>query len=89
MGVKSRLEREIFNLLHPMATYRPVKKIRPLQSLDVPSAWAGLEEIIEDILIRFSINRDSCIEFGTEYGYSTVAFSNYFDRVKTYQLFLR
>lgn len=56
--------------------------------LDVPSAWTGLESIIEDILTRFSIERDSCIEFGTEYGYSTVAFSNYFQRVKGIDLFI-
>ena len=88
MGLKSRVEREIFNFMHPMPVYKPLRKSRPINRLDVPSAWSGLEEIIESLLIQFSINRDSCIEFGTEYGYSTVAFSNYFDRVKGVDLFL-
>ena len=63
MGLKSRVEREIFNFMHPMPVYKPLRKSRPINRLDVPSAWSGLEEIIESLMIQFSINRDSCIEF--------------------------
>ena len=88
MGIKSRISRELFNFNHPIQTYKPVNVQRPPHLLDVPSAWTGLESIIEDILTRFSIERDSCIEFGTEFGYSTVAFSNHFQRVRGIDLFL-
>lgn len=88
MGIKSRISRELFNFNHPIQTYEPVNVQRPPHLLDVPSAWTGLESIIEDILTRFSIDRDSCIEFGTEFGYSTVVFSNHFQRVKGIDLFL-
>ncbi len=59
----------------------------PENILHVSSAWKGLEMIIEDILDRFDIKRDKCIEFGTEYGYSTVALSNFFREVKGVDIF--
>jgi len=52
-----------------------------LKFADVPSAWIGLESIIEDILDRFSIKRDFAIDFGVDHGYSTSIFSNYFAKV--------
>lgn len=61
--------------------YTPQKKVIPPHLIPVVSAWTGLEQIIEDILNRFKISRNSCIEFGVEFGYSAVAFSNYFKQV--------
>ncbi|GAB2790283.1 hypothetical protein GCM10027275_38970 [Rhabdobacter roseus] len=61
--------------------YKPRKTTRPAQMLEVVSAWQGLEVIIEDILDRFQIGRQRCIEFGVEFGYSAVVFSNYFEQV--------
>ena len=61
--------------------YTPAKKRTPPNLLVGFSAWRGLDEIIEDILDRFKIPRQSCSEFGVEYGYSTVAFSNFFEQV--------
>ena len=58
--------------------YVPLKKTVPRSTLPVISAWKGLELIIEDILDRFNIERESCIEFGVEFGFSSVVFSNYF-----------
>lgn len=49
--------------------------------ISVDTAWQGLELIIEDILERFDIKRNRCIEFGVEFGYSSVVFSNYFKEV--------
>lgn len=49
--------------------------------LDVPSAWKGLECVIGDIIKRFKIKTDKALEFGVEYGYSTVALSNFFTNV--------
>lgn len=61
--------------------YKPAKLVRPEKVLEVISAWKGLELIIEDILDGFDIERKSCLEFGVEFGFSTVAFSNYFQKV--------
>ena len=62
--------------------YVPLKNTAPRSTLPVMSAWKGLELIIEDILDRFNIERESCIEFGVEFGFSSVVFSNYFKTVK-------
>lgn len=61
--------------------YKPSKKVKPPHLIKVTTAWVGLEQIIEDILNRFDIGRDNCIEFGVEFGYSSVVFSNYFKQV--------
>ena len=49
--------------------------------LEIVSAWKGLETIIEDIIEQFQLPRERCIEFGVEFGYSAVVFSNYFGSV--------
>jgi hypothetical protein len=61
--------------------YKPQQKRKPARMLPVDTAWAGLELIIEDILNRFQVKRNRCIEFGVEFGYSSVVFSNYFKEV--------
>ena len=37
--------------------------------------------IIEDLINTFDLQRKQCIEFGVEFGFSSVVFSNYFDKV--------
>ena len=64
-----------------MPVYKPVSKKSPEKMIDIVSAWKGLELIIEDIIIQFNLKRNSCIEFGVEFGFSAVVFSNYFDKV--------
>src|SRR5690242_16322365 len=54
---------------------------RLLQLQNKTSGWQGIELIIQDILKRFKSDGESCIEFGVEQGYSTVALSNFFKRV--------
>ncbi len=61
--------------------YKPAVLSTPANLLQVNTAWAGLELIVEDILNRFEIKRERCIEFGVEFGYSSVVFSNYFKNV--------
>jgi hypothetical protein len=61
--------------------YKPQKKTKPAKMIQVKTAWSGLELIIEDILDRFQVKRYRCIEFGVEFGYSSVVFSNYFKEV--------
>lgn len=64
-----------------MIPYTPQKIQKPTNLVEVPSAWRGLESILSDILERFKIGRGKAIEFGVEYGYSTVALSNFFEKV--------
>jgi hypothetical protein len=55
---------------------------KPSKLLSVPSsAWMGLESIIKDIIDFTAITPSRCLEFGVEFGYSTVVFSNYFREV--------
>ncbi len=61
--------------------YRPRNLREPARRLDIISAWKGLESIIEDIIVRFHVGRARCIEFGVEFGYSTVALSSFFEEV--------
>jgi hypothetical protein len=71
----------IFKKKADIPLYKPVRKTRPNKMIEVDTAWSGLELIIEDILNRFDIKRNRCIEFGVEFGYSSVVFSNYFREV--------
>jgi hypothetical protein len=61
--------------------YKPVKYTRPEKMIDIVSAWQGLEMIIGDIQEQFGLQNNSCIEFGAEFGFSTVVLSNYFKEV--------
>lgn len=64
-----------------MKIYLPKRFENPKNLIDVPSAWIGLEQILADVLERFNIQGNEALEFGVEYGYSTVALSNYFSYV--------
>ncbi|HSH20980.1 MAG TPA: class I SAM-dependent methyltransferase [Draconibacterium sp.] len=88
MGLRTKIRRYRAAKQYPMEIYVPTNKKKPERILQIVSAWEGLEMIIEDILDRFDIGREKCIEFGTEYGYSTVIFSNYFKQVKGIDLFI-
>lgn len=65
-----------------MIEYKPQIIRKPEKVLEnVGTAWVGLESIIEDIVNRFNIERKNALEFGVENGYSTVAISNFFEKV--------
>jgi hypothetical protein len=49
--------------------------------LSPPTAWQGIESILGDLIERFGLRTDSCLEFGVEYGYSTAALSSFFKNV--------
>ncbi len=74
-----RISNRIF--LHNIKNYEPRVFERPDKMLDVKSAWEGHELIIKDIINRFQLNTARCLEFGVEFGYSAVVFSNYFEKV--------
>lgn len=65
-----------------MIPYTPDKISIPGRVLEgVPSGWKGLETILGDIVERYCQKRRIALEFGVEYGFSTVALSNFFDLV--------
>jgi hypothetical protein len=61
--------------------YVPRRREAPSRELKVPSAWAGLQNILSDLIERFHVKTERCLEFGVEFGFSTVALSSYFDSV--------
>jgi predicted O-methyltransferase YrrM len=74
------------------------KKLKPVnyivETIEVPqhllaydSAWRGLESIIKDLVLRFKLDTKHALEFGVEFGYSSVALSNYFDQVTGVDIF--
>jgi hypothetical protein len=65
----------------PIIPYIPEHRESPARILQVNSAWKGIESILSDIIDRFYIGTDRCLEFGVEYGYSTAALSFFFNAV--------
>ena len=61
--------------------YKPKNYNVPEEQLNIFSSWRGLEQIILDIIEQSGSSTNKCLEFGVEFGYSTVAFSNYFTEV--------
>ncbi|RDK85491.1 class I SAM-dependent methyltransferase [Marinirhabdus gelatinilytica] len=88
MGLRSKFKKYRLHKRLPMPTYQPKKYSKPENMIEVVTAWAGLEEIVEDILDTFNIGRERCIEFGVEFGYSSVVFSNYFKKVTGVDIFV-
>jgi protein-L-isoaspartate O-methyltransferase len=70
-----------------METYEPAVYERPAHVLSRYSAWRGLEYVIRDIITRFDVKTDACLEFGVEFGFSTVVLANYFAKVVGVDLF--
>jgi hypothetical protein len=70
-----------------MELYEPAVYERPPHVLSRYSAWRGLEYVIADIITRFDLKTDSCLEFGVEFGFSTVVFANHFRSVVGVDLF--
>jgi hypothetical protein len=61
--------------------YEPRYFYRPRNLIDVPTAWKGIESILHDLISRFCPDATRCLEIGVDYGYSTVALSNFFASV--------
>jgi hypothetical protein len=66
----------------------PKARQTPERTLQVVSAWKGIESILADIIERFELNKGRCLEFGVEHGYSTAALSCYFESVTGVDTFL-
>ena len=72
---------------HPYIPTTRIKPGRVLEREGCPSAWAGIESILADLLDKFAVGRRSALEFGCEFGYSAIALSNFFNHVTTVDLF--
>lgn len=67
--------------------YVPRTRKLPSRVLSSPTAWKGIESVLSDLILRFNIGNRRCLEFGVEYGYSTVALSSFFDTVTGVDIF--
>jgi hypothetical protein len=61
--------------------YVPADRRQPPRCLSSISCWKGIETILGDIIERFRLKTETCLEFGVEFGFSTAALSGYFDNV--------
>jgi hypothetical protein len=68
--------------------YVPAYRKAPARKLDVVSAWSGIEEILAEMIERFGLKTERCLEFGVEHGFSTVALSSYFESVTGVDTFM-
>jgi hypothetical protein len=68
--------------------YVPQHRKLPPRVLSVPTAWKGIESVLGDLIQRFGIGTERCLEFGVEHGYSTAALSCFFDTVIGVDTFL-
>ena len=68
--------------------YVPERRALPARVVSVPSAWKGIESVLEDLIQRFNIPTKRCLEFGVEYGYSTAALSSFFESVTGIDVFV-
>ena len=68
--------------------YVPRKFVTPERLIDSKSqAWVGLEKIILDIIEFGNLERNSALEFGVEFGYSSAVLANYFKKVTGVDIF--
>lgn len=65
----------------PSIQFVPRHRILPSRMLQVQSAWKGIESTLADLIDRFQLETNCCLEFGVEHGYSTVALSSFFNSV--------
>ena len=79
--MKKLKKRLVERYILKIRNYKPVRLEKPAKLLNKISAWEGLEMIIADIISQSKCGTEKCLEFGVEYGYSTVVFSNYFKQV--------
>jgi hypothetical protein len=68
-------------LVNRVIPYVPEFIVKPPHLVDVPTAWTGCEAILADVVKRFKIFPGKALEFGVDYGYSTSALANFFNRV--------
>jgi hypothetical protein len=73
--------RELISQKVPVLPYVPQHRNLPARVLEPATAWKGIESVLGDLIQRFRVGTNRCLEFGVEYGYSTAALSCFFDSV--------
>jgi len=87
-GLVTRAKQIIDRIQYKEINYVPRNLAVPAKLIESKSqAWVGLESIILDIIEFSKIDRNSMLEFGVEFGYSTAAFANYFKKVRGVDVF--
>jgi len=87
-GIVANVRQIIDGVRYNELTYVPKRFETPPKLINSHSkAWVGLEKIIADIISFSGIERNSLLEFGVEFGYSTAAFANYFKKVTGVDIF--
>ncbi len=81
MGLRKYIKWKISNILFPAKTFIPTQLVPFSNLFESNSAWKGLEQVIPSILEMFNIQKESCIEFGVEHGFSTSIFAQFFKEV--------
>jgi hypothetical protein len=71
----------------PVTPFVPRRREAPARRLEVVSAWEGIQNILPELIERFHLKTDRCLEFGVEFGFSTVALSSYFNSVVGVDIF--
>src|SRR5208282_77040 len=66
-----------------MIQYIPKKYVDMPKLAEQPfvSAWKGHDRILHDLIERFQISCHTALEFGVQWGYSTSALANVFEKV--------
>lgn len=78
---QSFLDFSFYNFKFPEYFYKTNSTFWSEKTLDVPSAWRGLENYIPTIITNFNLKNNLMLEFGVDYGYSTQIFSKIFKKV--------
>ncbi len=81
LGYWKSVFREMISESVPVLPYVPQHRKLPARVLEPATAWKGIESVLGDLIQRFGIGTDRCLEFGVEYGYSTAALSCFFESV--------
>lgn len=64
------------------------KRRIPKRYLNEESSWKGLEQILPDLIKRYGVDDKLALEFGVEFGFSTVALSEHFSLVEGVDTFV-
>lgn len=86
-AVKYKIGKFIYRYFKGIIPYQPLNIEKPEKLLNINSSWKGLELIIKDIIRKSNCGTEKCLEFGVEFGYSTVVFANYFKQVTGVDIF--
>jgi Methyltransferase domain len=81
LGYWKSVFRELISQKVPVLPYVPQHRNLPARVLEPATAWKGIESVLGDLMQRFRVGTNRCLEFGVEYGYSTAALSCFFDSV--------